>query len=114
VRNRKKLRKKKKSAFPLHPTLSHSSLLMHVPGIRVDDAPRELGAQSGEGGIVGHVAGGEDQGRLFLVQVSKLSLKGLMKGSVSSDVPGPTRASSQVIKGVPARKNNNKRSVVFD
>jgi len=94
--------------LPLH-TLSHFSPLTHVPGIRVNDAPRELGAQGGEGGVVGHVAGGEHQGSLFLVQVSKLSLKGLMKGSVSSNVPGSTCASSKVVKGVPARKKERKK-----
>lgn len=52
-----------------------------------------------EGGIVGHITGGEEESRLLLVKCSQLLLQLLMVWRVPRDVSCPARARSVFIQG---------------
>jgi len=58
-----------------------------VASVAEDLATRELTSQGEEGGVVGHVAGGEDQGGLLLVQGGQLRLQLLVENRVARNVP---------------------------
>ena len=57
-----------------------------VARVREDVTSRQLLGQGEEGRVVGHVAGGEDQGRLLVVQVGQLLLQFLVEERVARDV----------------------------
>ena len=59
-----------------------------VPGVREEDAPRELAPEGGEGGLVGGVAGAEEERRLGSVEVRELLLEQHVAVRGAGDVPG--------------------------
>ena len=69
--------------------LNHGRMVHDVGEV---DAPGELRAQSGEGGIVGDVARREDERGGLAVEGSKLGLEGEVHTGVTGDVPGATGA----------------------
>ena len=59
-----------------------------VPGVGEDLAPGQLGGEGEQGRVVGHVAGGEDQGGLLLVQRRNLCLQIFVEERITRDVSG--------------------------
>ena len=73
--------------------LDHTGM---VPRITEYFTPRQLGGQREEGRVVGHVAGGEDQCRVFLVEGGDLGLQVLMEHGVAGDVPGSASSNTMI------------------
>ena len=70
----------------------HSNFAQHT---------RNLSCQGEEGGVVGHVAAGEDKTGFLLMKLGELILEVFVHHRVSGNVPGSSRASSVVVNGIP-------------
>jgi hypothetical protein len=71
-----------------------------VQAVGEDDAVRQLAAEGGKGGIVGHVAGAEDEGGLLGVELGNGALEFHRMLVVARDVPGTTGAGAVLVEGL--------------
>ena len=71
-----------------------------VERIRQDQAIRHQLRHGGDAGLIGDIAGGEDQRRLLAVQVGELALKLDQRMVVAGDVAGAAGAGAHAGRGV--------------
>ena len=74
-----------------------------VSGIREVHQARYHLAKGGEGGIVGHVAGREDEPRLLAMEAGQLFLQGNVVVAVAGYVPGSSSTNAMVLQGLPGK-----------
>lgn len=72
--------------------------------VREDDAAGEFGTECGEAGVVGDVAGREDEGGGLAVESGKLVLEGEMESTVTGDVSGTASTGTVAVKCAPGRQ----------
>ena len=71
-----------------------------VRGVGEEDAPREMGPEGGKGGLVGSVAGAEEERRLGSVEVRELLFEQHMAVRRAGDVAGAPGARAVPVDGV--------------
>lgn len=76
--------------------LDHGGMVGRVGEV---DATGELGAESGEGGVVGDIAGREDESSGLAVESGQLLLEVEVPGTVTGDVPGTTSTVTVLVQG---------------
>lgn len=80
-----------------------------VERVGEDDTRREGSTEGAKSGIVGDVAGGENECRFFSVKLREFTFEREVKGTVACDVAGSSSSGTVLVKSTAGRLKKGKR-----